>query len=470
MLPRALLFSSDEQTATVLRKVLADLHLDLVHCREIFAAIEELTSRSFQALLVDWDQELEASFLLNMARDSKSTKNTYSLVIVDAGVADTLTVTPDRFLEKPFTPEEARNAILSSRALRQQTGISDQRISPAASLTAQIESPTVSRPVIPPTFAESECFAFESSNLEVRSTSAPSRMKVAKAGWRRGFPRPERSVPKKAAALVCLLTLLVAVVHGEVQLGYLPHGLLSYRNLSDLISSPNLKGTAPQANSSSIPDAESIVDLQAVDTSKQGSDSYLVNFARQTADRPVVRGGEARQSKTAKMVLDLVSGGSNAIPAKMLLPTGANPLIPSSLYISPQRLSGAQGTAKPGVTPANWAAGIIAVPEETSRSLLIHQVSPNYPLEAQRAGLQGPVVFQALVGRDGKIEDLKLVRGYFALGLAAVDAVKQWRFRPYHVNGEIVQMQTFVTVSFPATNEVGKPNPNGSLMTYGAWR
>lgn len=74
------------------------------------------------------------------------------------------------------------------------------------------------------------------------------------------------------------------------------------------------------------------------------------------------------------------------------------------------------------------------------------------------------------IGRDGTIQDLKLVRGYFALGLAAVDAVKQWRFRPYRVNGEIVQMQTFLTVNFPMVDAKDKPDSNGSLMTYGAWR
>ncbi len=90
-------------------------------------------------------------------------------------------------------------------------------------------------------------------------------------------------------------------------------------------------------------------------------------------------------------------------------------------------------------------------------------------MEALRAGLQGPVVFQALVGRDGSIQDLKLVNGYFALGLAAVDAVKQWRFRPYRLNGEIVEMETYLTVNFPAgPNDT--PGQNGSLVTYGVWK
>jgi protein TonB len=45
--------------------------------------------------------------------------------------------------------------------------------------------------------------------------------------------------------------------------------------------------------------------------------------------------------------------------------------------------------------------------------------------------LHGAVVLQAIIGRDGSVEDLKIVRGYFVLGRAAIAAVKQWRFQPY---------------------------------------
>jgi protein TonB len=111
------------------------------------------------------------------------------------------------------------------------------------------------------------------------------------------------------------------------------------------------------------------------------------------------------------------------------------------------------------------------IPEEMSRALLTHQVFPSYPLEALRAGLQGTVVLQALVGRDGSVEDLKLVQGYFALGNAAIAAVKQWRFRPYRLNGEIVEMQTLLTLTFPLNSDPqNRASSDGSLMTYGAWK
>ena len=465
MLPRALLFSSDEQTSTVLRQVLTDLRVELVHCREIFAAIEELTTRSFQLILIDWGQELEASFLLNMSRELKSTKSTYSVVIVNAGLARALTVRPDGFLEKPFSREEAQDAVVGSPCLRQLVN-SDEYTSPVAP-PAGFETPTESIQVTLSSLTDSKCLHSESVQLEASSLLAANRTTREKTGQRSRFFRPEQSVGKKAAALVCLLTLLVAVVHGEEQLGYLPDGLLSYRNLSELLSSPRTQG--PQAGNPFAPDPDPIAEFHVADIDNQGKDNYFIDLSRRTTVHLGVRQPYSTQSKSASAASELIAVGSNAVPSEAVLPTGANPLIPSSLYISPQRLSSLPGSLRPILAPTNWKAGVIAVTEETSRSLLIHQVSPNYPLEALRAGLQGPVVFEALVGRDGTVQDLKLVRGYFALGLAAVDSVKQWRFRPYRVNGEIVQMQTFLTVSFPTSNE-GKPNSNGSLMTYGAWR
>ena len=62
-------------------------------------------------------------------------------------------------------------------------------------------------------------------------------------------------------------------------------------------------------------------------------------------------------------------------------------------------------------------------------------MNPDYPPEALAQKLHGPVVLQATIGRDGSVEDLKIIRGYFVLGKAAIAAVKQWRFQPYMLNG-----------------------------------
>jgi protein TonB len=93
-----------------------------------------------------------------------------------------------------------------------------------------------------------------------------------------------------------------------------------------------------------------------------------------------------------------------------------------------------------------------SVPEETSLGLLIHRVEPEYPQQAVAQHLEGPVVLQAWVARDGTVRDLKLVRGYFVLGRAAFDAVKQWRFKPYTHDGKAIDFQTVLTLNFKYPN------------------
>jgi len=94
-----------------------------------------------------------------------------------------------------------------------------------------------------------------------------------------------------------------------------------------------------------------------------------------------------------------------------------------------------------GLEPVNLS-------EEIAAKLLLEKVEPSYPRQALQAGLQGPVVLQAWIARDGSIRDLKLIRGSLLLGQAAYGAVKQWKYKPYMLNGQAVETQTLVTVNF----------------------
>jgi len=101
------------------------------------------------------------------------------------------------------------------------------------------------------------------------------------------------------------------------------------------------------------------------------------------------------------------------------------------------------------LTPSLLAAiEPVDLPEELSQKLLLQKVQPSYPEQALRVGLQGPVVLQAWIGRDGTIRDLKLIRGSLLLGQAAYKAVRQWRYQPYVLNGRAIEAQTYVTVDF----------------------
>ncbi len=79
---------------------------------------------------------------------------------------------------------------------------------------------------------------------------------------------------------------------------------------------------------------------------------------------------------------------------------------------------------------------------------LIRRVQPVYPPLARTGRVQGSVVLAALISKDGTIENLRLLRGHPMLAAAAIDAVKQWRYKPYILNGDAIEVETQITVNF----------------------
>jgi len=80
-------------------------------------------------------------------------------------------------------------------------------------------------------------------------------------------------------------------------------------------------------------------------------------------------------------------------------------------------------------------------------------VEPNYPLLAKQMKVQGAVVLEALIGRDGNIQDLHVLSGPTILSTAAREAVKQWRFRPYLQSGQAVETEARITVNFTISTQ-----------------
>ncbi len=97
-------------------------------------------------------------------------------------------------------------------------------------------------------------------------------------------------------------------------------------------------------------------------------------------------------------------------------------------------------------------AGIIELTPEAAAGSLLHRVEPEYPEAARQQGIQGAVVLDVRIGRDGTIQDVKPLSGNSLLADAAMAAVKQWRFKPRTVNGRTVEMQTRVTLNFRLPN------------------
>ena len=97
------------------------------------------------------------------------------------------------------------------------------------------------------------------------------------------------------------------------------------------------------------------------------------------------------------------------------------------------------------VTSAQPAA---QVPAAVLEQLLTHKGEPVYPADARQANVQGTVLLDARIGRDGTVVNVRPVSGPEVLATAAVDAVRWWRFQPYQINGQPTEVETTVAVEF----------------------
>ena len=99
--------------------------------------------------------------------------------------------------------------------------------------------------------------------------------------------------------------------------------------------------------------------------------------------------------------------------------------------------------AVPTLTPQK-----LRVSSGVAQAQITHQVTPQYPPEAMQTRVHGTVVLQAVIGKDGNVKNLKVVSGPSMLIKSATEAVKQWRYRPFTLNGEPVEADTQINVNF----------------------
>jgi protein TonB len=88
------------------------------------------------------------------------------------------------------------------------------------------------------------------------------------------------------------------------------------------------------------------------------------------------------------------------------------------------------------------------VPARIAEANLVYDVAPEYPPEAGRERIEGIVVLMAVIGKDGTVRDVRVESGLPVLAQAAIEAVKQWRYRPYILNGEPIEIDSQITINF----------------------
>ena len=138
-------------------------------------------------------------------------------------------------------------------------------------------------------------------------------------------------------------------------------------------------------------------------------------------------------NSTAEMPVSIPGGVPNGVPNSVANIATDIPVAVSK--VAPEKVRASSGVAQ---------------------GLLVHQVTPKYPPLARQARIQGTVVLQAVIGKDGSVQNLHVLSGHPMLTPAAMDAVRQWRYKPYRVNGEPVEADTQINVA-TSRSRAGSP-------------
>jgi TonB family protein len=155
-----------------------------------------------------------------------------------------------------------------------------------------------------------------------------------------------------------------------------------------------------------------------------------VDAAKQWKFKPYIRNGQPVKA-AVKLPFDF------AVPADAVPDAAPKPADTNS---PPGKTEGS--AASPNATkPLHVGSGV-------TQGLLIKRVDPIYPTIAAINRVQGVVLLGATISKEGTIKDLQVISGNPLLNGAAIDAVKQWRYRPYVMNGEPVEVDTQIIVNF----------------------
>lgn len=454
------MFSSNQETSRQLRQALLELDLQVEHCPEIFSAVEKLTSHSFDVIAVDWDEGAEASFLLKTARELKSNQNAVTVAVINDDASFPAAVfgvnvvlrkpvlsdeikysllTCDEFLAgmrgwlaRGETAAAGRAALLPEKNPAPRTAGSD-RISPEP---VGVESPSACSPTSPALpelggYGGAESGLFSQSGIQSLFHS-PDTVQAARK------PRDLSRFLLIASGCVAFLAASYAFSQPTARNPVALALVKTYDRASRWIHRP----AAGDADDGDAGDEEA-ADYNPADTPRNGR----ITRIRITNARHGV------SAETNSAGLEPASYGAVGTPAEPSpsrpFPIPTLPRVPESLK-SPALEHGAENAVAEMVVPSRLAGMLqpVNLTQDLAEKLLLERVVPSYPVQAIQARLQGPVVLQAWIGRDGAIRELKLVRGSLLLGKAACDAVKRWRYKPYLQNGRAVEAQTFVTIDF----------------------
>jgi len=450
---RALLFSKSPESNAAMTAACKNTAIRIDVCSDIFTAIEKGKTRSFSCVIVDWADQPEASFLLKRARESTPNREAVAIAIIDnePTAAEMRDNRLDFLIYRPISAEEAE-AVLAKASEKMQPSTAEDIAEESAeddvtsdAVSSDAEATAHNQQDQPTGFEEAN--AAESSDGG-ETTAEEDEYEPPQHGHPKGF--------RKAFAAALVLTAAFCLWRSRDVIEYLSHTpegrLHVLRESVAALFYMNQAGALPVASAGS--DAQQDAYYSRGTASSTGKAPVLQVVATESTlpdERmplpkasdfplpvPVFEHQEPGPIRSQRASIPDSMKNSPPIAPPVVVTVNPAQMMPVSM---PQTQAAVQQLAQQSSEP-------VAVSEEAARAMLVHTVNPVYPPEASTQKLHGAVVLQALVGRDGSVEDLKIVRGNFVLSRAAIAAVKQWRFQPYTLNGHAVATQTVITINF----------------------
>jgi len=571
---QALLFCPDEKTARTVTQVLSELEFYVETCTEPFAAVKKLMSQHFDAVVVDCDNEQNATLLFKSARNSTSNQASLAVAVVEgqAGVAKAFRIGANLVLTKPINIEQAKGTLRVARGLLRKSEPAKPGVAATASSAGipVVNAPAKEKPQAVP-LAAAPAIAHTKSDTS-SMTPAPSAAAILSAGARdedlldigeedsvaatseatpvaatfKGFITPAPQAEKFLAAAVVSAapegksaSIPAPLAHGrgaasapaparEREDTRVPEAPAQRSVEAD---APSKKAEVAQSQSSSLAGSVPTFSFGGNNAAAEssGGKKFLVAAAAALIVAAVAYAGWSRfhgrmsepdTTPTETTPTTLVtpqatkpssvkpSAASTTKPSSSLsslsLPNSQAAALnqkshapdadsafddsdPSSAATSkaadadeaPLVIKGGKApalhaksgpadapapsmigiaTAGAGAPPPNFVSSEEIVPKPmlqtlnvsqgVSHGLLIKKVQPVYPRNALAMRVEGSIELLATISKTGDITQVKVLSGDSQLTKAATDAVKQWKYKPYLLNGEPVEIQTQVTINF----------------------
>ena len=558
----ALLFCPDEKTARTVTQVLSELEFNVEACTEPFAAVKKLMGQHFDAVVVDCDNEQNASLLFKSARNSTSNQTSLAVAVVEgqAGVAKAFRIGANLVLTKPINIEQAKGTLRVARGLLRKsepgkpatpapttpasTGSQNRPSNSVAASESRTTATTGSSPLGLANSASSiahskpaqddDLLGLDAEEPAARPAAAASRVgsaslhsapvsnidakpafgsasQVVSGGGTGSAAAPARAHEQHAAIKDSAATSTIVADKPASAATVGPAPTLTFGGsyaapkssgsgkkivvgvAAGLILAVGLyaawahfRGTADQSasapsTSSSVP-TESPAEAQTTahpvthaspaqakpTPSSPASAPPSGSTAAETKNHPDEAVDEEASAAQPAAPKSSAAANKPAVSEKPEENQEPAPLVVKGGKVAPQTKASAGDDAAPsmiglaapgaGTAPPNFipegdpvikpTLQTLNISQGVSQGLLIKKVAPQYPSNAIRMRIEGTVELMATISQTGEITHIKILSGDGQLTKAAADAVRQWKYKPYLLNGEPVEIQTQVTVNF----------------------